>query len=137
MDKKDKKILEQLKQNSRATIRGIAKRTGIRPSTVHNRMKKLEENVIQRYTVKTDNSAVGEDFIVFMLVKTEGTLPNSVFKDRHIKDVFGITGSHDLLMKLKFADIQGFNRFIHDFREIDGVKDTLTYVATVTIREEI
>lgn len=136
MDENDAKILGELRKNARATIRGIAKRTGIRPSTVHYRMQRLEEEVIEKYTVKTNNKAVGEGFIVFVLVKTESRLPETLFGS-NVKEVFGITGSHDLLMKLKFENIEEFNRFIHKFRENESVNDTLTFVATKTIKELI
>jgi DNA-binding Lrp family transcriptional regulator len=41
MDKKDLAIIELLKKDSRYSVRDISKKTGIRPSTVHQRIKKL------------------------------------------------------------------------------------------------
>ena len=70
LDKKDNLIIQVLKQNSRIPIRDIAIKTGIRPSTVHERIKKLVKgNVIEKFTLKLNNKAVGENFIVFMMVK--------------------------------------------------------------------
>ena len=74
IDNKDLKILNQLKENSRASIRDIAKTTGIRPSTVHQRITKLKDsNVIEKFTVKLNNKQIEENFIVFMFVATEKT----------------------------------------------------------------
>lgn len=137
LDKKDFKILDELKQDSRSTIKEIAKKTKIRPSTVHQRIKKLIDNdVIEKFTVKLNNLAVGESFIVFILVKTEHELSNALFNNPHVKEVFGVTGEYDLLMKLKFSDINDFNDFILDFRKDNSVI-TLTMVATTKIKEEI
>src|SRR3989344_4771586 len=70
LDNKDQRIIDILKQDSREPIREISKKTKIRPSTVHHRIQKLLENgVIEKFTIKLNNKEVGENFIVFMLVK--------------------------------------------------------------------
>ena len=140
MDNKDLAIVELLKENSRYSIRDISRKTGIRPSTVHQRLVRLkQEGVIEKYTVKLANKLVGEGFIVWMFVKTKPAVQISkpVLVDKHIKEVFGITGEYDLLMKLKFTDVVEFNDFIIKFRNEQEVENTYTMVATATIKEEI
>lgn len=140
LDKKDLAIIDILKTDARLSIRDIAKKTGIRPSTVHQRITKLrKDSVIEKFTVKLNNSAVGEDFIVFMMVKTKPNvlLDNKIINNRHVKEVFGTTGEYDLLIKLKFKDVQEFNDFIIKFRKEQQVETTLTMVATANIKEEL
>jgi DNA-binding Lrp family transcriptional regulator len=140
MDKKDKDIIDFLKENSRYSIRDISRKTGIRPSTVHQRITKLkEEGVIEKFTVKLNNNKVDEGLIVFMYVKTKPSVQigNKVLNDPHIKEVFGITGEYDLLIKMKFRDVVEFNDFIIRFRKEQQVETTHTMVATATIKEEI
>ena len=141
LDNKDIAIISLLKENARLSIRDIAKKSGIRPSTVHQRISQLKKkNVIEKFTVKLDNKAVNENFIVFLLIKTKPsalidskTLQNNI----HIKEVFGVTGEYDLLLKLKFEDIENFNEFIIKFRKEQPVETTLTMVSTTTIKEGI
>ena len=93
LDKKDEKIIEILKHDSRAPIREIAKQTKIRPSTVHQRIQKLiESRVIEKFTIKLNNKEVGEDFIVFILVKggTSEYIDNKILNNKHVKEIFGI-----------------------------------------------
>ena len=141
IDKKDEKIIEILKQNSREPIREIAKKTKIRPSTVHQRIQKLIENkVIEKFTIKLDNKSVNENFIVFMLVKggTSEYIDNKTLNSRHVKEVFGVTGEYDLLIKLKFADVGDFNNFVLNFRkDRKDIQSTLTMVVTANLKEEI
>ena len=139
IDDTDKKIIKELKKDSRATIRDIAKILSLRPSTVHQRILKLKENgVIEKFTIKTSNKETGENFIVFMLVSTEGViLPDAALKDYHIKEVFGITGEYDLMIKMKFLDVEEFNNFILDFRKKYNLKKTITMVGTVNLKEEL
>ncbi|MBU0471737.1 MAG: Lrp/AsnC family transcriptional regulator [Nanoarchaeota archaeon] len=138
IDDKDKKIIEELKKDSRTSIRDISKITGIRPSTVHQRINKLKtSNTIEKFTIKLNNKLIGENFIVFMFVSTEEDLDEALFKDKHIKEVFGITGEYDLLFKLKFKNVEEFNDFVLEFRKKTGVKKTITMVGTITLKEEI
>ncbi|MBR9699315.1 Lrp/AsnC family transcriptional regulator [Candidatus Woesearchaeota archaeon] len=138
LDNKDNKILSVLRGNSRMPIRDIAKKTQLRPSTVHQRLMKLKKNVIEKFTVKLDNKLVGEDFIVFMLIKTKPgvDIADTFFRNKHLKEVFGVTGEYDLLVKMKFADVGEFNDFIIKFRKEQRV-ETTTMIATTNIKEEL
>ena len=136
LDSKDYKIIEALKKNSRLSIRDIAKKTRIRPSTVHKRIQRLVKNkIIEKFTLKLNNEAVGENFIVFMYLTTKEDLPGSFFQNKHIKEAFGITGEYDLLLKLKFTDIIEFNDFVIKMRKNKMIAKTITNVATVNIKE--
>ena len=141
LDSKDLKIIENLKQNSREPIREISKKTRIRPSTAHQRIQRLIENkVIEKFTVKLNNKLVGENFIVFMLVKGSTTeyIDSRFLNDRHVKEVFGVTGEYDLLIKLKFRNVEDFNDFVINFRKNrKEIQSTLTMVATTNLKEEI
>ena len=141
LDNKDRKILEILKTDARLPIREISKQAKMRPSTVHQRMQKLmQEKIIDRFTIKLDNKAVGENFIVFMLIKggTSEYIDAKFLSNRHIKEVFGVTGEYDLLVKLKFANVEEFHDFILNFRkEKKEIQSTLTMVATTNLKEEV
>jgi len=140
-DKKDYLIINILKQNSRLAIRDIAKKTGIRPSTVHERIKKLvKEGIIEKFTLKLSNKAVGQDFIVFMLIKggTTEYINDKIINNDCIKEIFGVTGEYDLLLKLKFGNVEEFNKFLIKFRkEQKGLRQTYTMVTTANVKEEI
>ncbi len=138
LDQKDHRIIKELRENSRLSIRDIAKKLKIRPSTVHLRITKLKKKgIIEKFTLKLNNTAVGENFIVFIFIASEELIPKKAFDNKHIKEVFGITGEYDLLIKAKFKDIEEFNDFLLDFRKEYGLKKTLTQIATVNIKEEV
>lgn len=138
LDTKDHKIIAVLRDNSRISIRDLAKKTNLRPSTVHQRIKVLkQENIIEKYTLKLNNKAIGENFIVFILANTKKDLDQTTLSNPHIKEVFGITGEYDIIMKLKFKDVEEFNDFIIKFRKELTIKETLTMVVTANIKEEV
>ena len=140
LDAKDLAIISNLKENARLSVRDIAKKTGIRPSTVHQRITQLKKNnIIEKFTLKLNNKAIAENFIVFLLIKTKpaAVLDSKIINNIHVKEVFGITGEYDLLLKLKFRDIDEFNEFIIKFRKEQSVITTLTTVVTATVKEEM
>ncbi len=141
LDDTDHRIIATLRKNSRQSVRDLAKALSLRPSTVHERIRKLRvEGIIEKFTIKLNNAAIGEGFIVFMLVLGKPTqyVGKSLIDHPTIKEVFGITGEYDLLFKLKFKDVAAFNDFVIAFRkENKDVQKTLTMVVTVTLKEEL
>ncbi len=141
IDNNDKKIIEVLKGDSRSSIKEMSKTTKIRPSTVHQRIKKMLDNgVIEKFTIKLNNKSMNENFIVLMLVKggTTEYIDNKFLNNSHVKEAFGITGEYDLMIKLKFEDVEEFNQFIINFRkDRKEIQSTLTMVVTANLKEEI
>ena len=139
-DNKDLKIIEILKNNAREPIKDIAKKTAIRPSTVHQRIQRLiKHNIIEKFTIRLNDKSVGENFIAFMLIKgtTSDYINNKFLNNKNVKEVFGVTGEYDVLVKLKFMDVEEFNGFLINFRkDMKGIQSTLTMVGTANIKEE-
>ncbi len=141
LDDIDHRIIAALRKNSRQSIRDLAKLLHLRPSTVHERIRKLRvDGIIEKFTIKLNNDAIGEGFIVLMLVLGKPTqyVGKALLDQPNIKEVFGVTGEYDLLFKLKFKDVTAFNDFVINFRkENKEVQKTLTMVVTVTLKEEL
>ncbi len=141
MDAKDALLIEQLRTDARASLKELSKKTGLRPSTIHQRILKLIQNkVIEKFTIKVDDVAVGEEFVAFLLIKgtTQKFLPARILNDPHVKEVYGVTGEYDLLIKLKFVSVKEFNDYLITFRqEHPEVQSTMTMVGTTKLKEEL
>ena len=130
LDNKDLKIIEILKNNAREPIKDIAKKTAIRPSTVHQRIQRLiKHNIIEKFTIRLNDKSVGENFIAFMLIKgtTSDYINNKFLNNKNVKEVFGVTGEYDVLVKLKFMDVEEFNGFLINFRKEKKQESLLKY----------
>jgi len=138
MDDKDIKIINILKEDSRLSVRDIAASSKLRPSTVHSRIQKLkQEGVIEKFTVKLNNEKVDEGFIVFILIRTNEMIDSKVFKNKAVKEAFGVTGEYDVLLKCKFRDLKEFNEFIMKLRRENNIRRTMTMISTTLIKEEM
>ncbi len=140
LDDRDMQILKILKLNSRTSIREIGKQIDMRPSTVHQRLKKMQDQgVIEKFTVKLNDEKIGRNLVVFMLISgaMDKYLDDKAMKDPCIREIHGVTGEYDLLMKLKFRDMKEFNKFIIEFRNkySDSISKTITMVQTVRLKE--
>ena len=113
MDKKDEKILELLRENSKLTTHQISKKTLIPITTVHNRIKKLEkEGIIKRYTLELDNKKIGKTLAAFIniivdyrLLKnikmSQYDLTKKIKQNESVEEAAMVTGGTDIIIKVR------------------------------------
>jgi DNA-binding Lrp family transcriptional regulator len=141
LDDADRRVLDALRGNARASLKELATRTGLRPTTVFNRIRKLSEaGVIERFTIRVNPSAVGEDFVVFVLVSgmNDRFADDWLLRSKHVAEAYGVTGEYDMLLKLRFAGKSEFNEFILSFRERykRSITRTVSMIETVTLKRD-
>ena len=145
-DKKDEKILTELKKNARISTKKIAIHTNIPRVTVHDRIQKLIENgIIKSFTTILDYNRINLSCTVFILVSFQ---PNADISQRElarkiaqlygIYEVHIISGEYDLLLKVRGSSLEEIGKLVIDkLRQTKGVGKTLTCASFETIKEEI
>lgn len=145
-DKKDEKILNELKKNARNSTKNISKKVKIPRVTVHDRIKKMEEKkIIKYYTAVPDYEKTGlksEAFIfVSFLSNTELSqrqLAKRIAKISGIHEVHIVSGEYDLILKVRAENLKDIGRLIVDkIRNLKGVGKTVTFACFETIKEKI
>ena len=139
LDEKDLGILELLKKNSKLTTSQISKKTTIPITTIHNRIKKMEQQgIIKNYTINPDFEKIGKPLTAYILLTVNQTIsPNKkisqsdvgkkikAFDDVEAVDI--VTGATDILVKVRARTMHDLNDFItHKIRNIEGVDKTQT-----------
>lgn len=79
MKEKDEEIIKLLKKNSRLSITEMSKILGIPDTTIHYRMKKLND-VIKKYTMLLDYEKIGLD-IYLLSIEIEKYVLNKITKE--------------------------------------------------------
>ena len=69
LDSSDLKILSALRANGRETLTKISRDTGIPISLVFDRLKRMEESVIRRYSCSVDWNRLGLKRRVLLLIR--------------------------------------------------------------------
>ena len=139
IDEKDKKIINLLEKNGRLPIQELSSKLKIPPSTIHNRIRRMErENIIEGYSVRLNEKVMERDFTVYMLVNgsTGNYLEKEFLKKKEVIEVSGITGEYDLIIKMQFSNISNYNDFLTEFRTkySSDIKQTVTMVRTEKIK---
>ncbi len=140
-DKKDIMILKELKSNGRLSAQQIAKRAKIPVTTVFNRIKRMEKTgVIKGYTVTVDEGRVGRNIAAYIsltvdynLLKRKGVsqqqLATKLRQHEFVDEVDMITGTNDILVKIRTMDMSQLNDFVTKYlRNVDGVERTQTWI---------
>lgn len=145
LDEKDRKILELLKNNAKLTTQQISKHTMIPVTTVHNRIKKLEQaGIIKGYTLKLDHKKIGLGIAAFILVTVKYDLPGGRKTDQEalarelskhlfVEESHIVAGGSDIILKTRMKDIDELNSFLlRELRMFEGVDKTQTLVVLST-----
>ncbi|MCK5176913.1 MAG: Lrp/AsnC family transcriptional regulator, partial [Candidatus Aenigmarchaeota archaeon] len=110
-------------------------------TTIHNRIKKMEENgIIKGYTVVIDGKKLGIGIKAYILINVEYVLPNGgkisqtelakkINKNPLVDETNILAGGVDIIIKIHSKDIDELNDFIiEDLRNMDGIKNTQTMI---------
>ena len=113
----DLKIISRLQLNSRASFVEIGKQIGLSPSSVRERVQKLEEtNVIKAYKIQLNYNKLGYGLEVMIMLKMFSGKLKDFNKQVHdfpeIKELFRITGPHNIFMKVVLKDQSHLQQFI-------------------------
>lgn len=117
VDSIDLKIIEKLNENARMSFVDIGKKIGLSPSSVRERVQKLEDtDIIKGYNVQLNNTKLGYGLEVFIMFKLfSGKL--NLFCDKlnlfpEIVEIYRITGTHNIFMKVILKDQFHLQQFI-------------------------
>lgn len=140
VDQKDREIITELILNSRQTVGELSKKIGIPPTTIHNRIKKLEKDgIILNYTANIDYKKLGKPITGYIGITVNYHVDGRKIKQldvaKEIKSVEGVTevaivtGGIDIIVKVLAKDIDDLNRIVTEkLREIDGADRTQTMI---------
>lgn len=130
LDPVDRRLLQALQHNARASVTELAERVGLTTSPCVRRLKRLEQaGIIRGYAVLLDQEKVGLPVSVFVSVKLETQREEAlqVFeaamrRSRQVVECYLMTGTRDYLLRVVVPDLAAFERFLKEtLTRVDGV----------------
>ncbi len=117
IDKTDRKLIELLQTNSKASFAEISKKVSLSPSSVRERINKLEDiGAIKGYSLEIDQALLGNSLEVFILLKVfTGKLQYAILelkKYPEITKAHRITGPHNFHLRVALKDQLHLQQFI-------------------------
>jgi Lrp/AsnC family leucine-responsive transcriptional regulator len=137
LDARDLEIIAALQEDARATYADIGRRVGLSPSSVHDRVRKLEQSgVIRAYRAVLDPEAIGLTVTALIAVTPldpmqPDDLPERVEEFPEVEDCFSVAGEANYVLKVRTRTTEGLEDLIRRLREKGGVQTRTTVVLSI------
>jgi Lrp/AsnC family leucine-responsive transcriptional regulator len=143
LDKIDLIILSALQTNARLQNTELAKKCGMAPSAVLERVKKLEQKeIIKNYTTRIEPAALNLKLLAFIAIKSsagpgDASTAKLIAKIPEVLEVHHIAGEDCYLVKIRTEDPQSLIKLMRDkFSKIPNIISTKTTVVLETLKED-
>ncbi len=138
------RILDIIQQNARTSNAEIARKVGMAPSAIFERIRKLEsQGVIQGYAASLDPHVLGLDLVSYVFVSTDErgedfSTGQALSKIREVQEVHLIDGEDCYLIKVRVPNTESLARLIRErIRTIDTVRSTRTTIVLKSLKESV
>ena len=118
----DRKLVNELLEDGRASLRSLAEELDVSVTTVSNHLADIEDDgIIEGYAPKVNYDELGYDVTAVIQLKVEGNalpeITDRLREERRMISVYEVTGDYDVIAIGKFRDTDEMN---------DGIKSLLT-----------
>ena len=142
LDEIDLALIRQLRTNGRLTHEELSRRVSLSRPAVVQRMKRLHDiGAISGYTATLNWDAVGLPILAFVRVRTNGRCREAAQQVIEMSDeallveeCHRTTGEWCLLLKVRARSSQAVEAFLDRIRDEANVVQTMTTLATSTLR---
>lgn len=140
IDETDEKILDELKNDSRKSLRKLSSSVGVSPSAVSERLRKMESaGVIKGYTVRLDLSKLGYEFIAIVQISISGGALLDVQKKISalpgVVAVYDVTGQYDSIAIMMRKSRSELSALIKKILAIPHVEKTNTSIVLNVVKD--
>ncbi len=142
MDEIDRRLVEALRANGRATYAELGRLVGLSPPAAHDRVGKLEAaGVITGYHAAVEPAALGlgVSALVGVLLSDDHEAEDVVavlHEMPEIEDCWFVAGEETFVIKVRVPDVDALEKTLGALRRIPGVSRTRTTVVLSTRWED-
>ncbi|WP_299976038.1 Lrp/AsnC family transcriptional regulator [uncultured Pseudoteredinibacter sp.] len=133
----DRKLIQLLSNNARASVAELARELGVTRATVQSHIQQLQQQgIIQGFTLRLSNAYRGTMIEAHVSIATEQRKVTQLCRKLEaMEDVgalYSISGEFDLVANIKSASTEDLDRAVDHISELDGVIRTQTSVVLST-----
>lgn len=136
LDRIDRLLLAALQQDGRLRLEDLARRVELAPSSVHDRLRRLERvGVIRRWMVDIAPEALG--LTVLALVGVQASRPCSELVGtlatmREVEEMHSVAGTLSFTLKVRASSTEHLLELIERLKQIPGIENTETTIVLKT-----
>ena len=144
MDKIDRKILQVLQANARASLQEVSQAAGLSATPCWGRIKKMEEaGVIEGYTIRLNPQAIGLGDTVLVQVTLDSHSDNTLEKFGEtlaaipeVIEAWLVSGEYDYLLRVAVKDTQDYERLLRErLYRIKGIRHSKSSFVLRTLKK--
>jgi len=140
INKKDLIVISYLRQNARETLTRLSKKTHIPVSTIYDKLKLHEHDVITKYTSLLDFSKLGFNTRANVMLKVKidkrDEVKDYLIKNQNVNSVCKINNGFDFMVDVIFKHIKDMEDFIECIEQRFDIKDKEVYYVIDDIKRE-
>jgi Lrp/AsnC family leucine-responsive transcriptional regulator len=142
MDRTDRKLLDVLRANGRATYAELARAVGLSAPAVHERVAKLEAaGVIRGYhaAVAPETLGYGANALIGIFISDRADTDDiaaSLASIDAVEDCWFVAGEETFVVKVRVPDVAGLEHVIRTLNAVEGIARTRTTVVLSTKFED-
>ncbi|WP_417624496.1 Lrp/AsnC family transcriptional regulator [Paremcibacter congregatus] len=132
LQEKEQQLLDLLKINSRMSAAELGRQLGLARSTIHMMLARLEEKIIDSYTVKLKNLDVENQTTCYVLItrdpKKAVEIEEKMRAMAEIDSLVTVAGQHDFIALVRTDSTQHMDRIFTEIAMMDGIIKTESHI---------
>ena len=138
MDAVDRRLVDALRIDGRASYAELARLVGLSSSAVHERVSKLESTgVITGFRATVDHRAIGLGVTALVGIDPgeygrDDVIAAALEAIPEVESCYGVAGDEAFVVQVRVASVDDLHRCIGRLRAIEGVARTRTTVVLAT-----
>jgi DNA-binding Lrp family transcriptional regulator len=140
INKKDLLIVSNLRMNARETLTNMSKRTNIPISTIYDKLKFHEGNLIKRHTCLLDFNKLGYPTRANVLLRvdrsTRDELREYLLNHSNINSFSKVNNNYDFMAEIVFREIKELEEFLEKLDSRFKVKSRQVFYIIEDIKRE-
>ncbi len=135
IDTLDERILSELQDNGRLTMKALAERVGLSSPAMIERVRRLEERgVLKGYRAVIDPAAIGRTFTALISVNVDRRhaepFLNRLRSEPAVEECHRVTGDHAFLVKVHVASTDELERLVDELADAGATCSTSVVLST-------
>lgn len=143
IDETDRLILQLLQENSRLSHAEIGRRVGLVPSSVCQRVRRLEDRgIVESYGCVLNGRALNVGLIAFVMIRTNDASSERGAGTRlaampHVLEVHRVVGDACFIVKARVRDTDALDAMLQLIAGIPSIVSTRTTIVVSTMKETL
>ncbi len=140
LDAIDYKILEMLQENSRYSMRDVAKKVFLSSTSVAARVERMERSgIITGYHVSVDPIRMGYYIKAYIQIQVEPVRKTEFYpymeQHNHVLECSCVTGEYTMLIKVIYRTTMELDQFINEIQRFGKTNTLIVFSTAISHRE--